>query len=186
MGKRDCLPPLPTLSVSKEVVAMAGCPHLLSGLDLVMFSGPWRGPEKLLCSAGCFWLLKVLDEFQVNGYLFLTERKIKRLDYCTSIWSLWDPWGGLFPLSAVVGTLDSAVTDWAVPVPFRDLNSGKTVSSSKPQGEISEFITQRRWLSLFLIWTWAFKRALYKLLWLFRHHFSKDIIYSKVEGQSEV
>lgn len=30
------------------------------------------------------------------------------------------------------------------------------------------------------------ERALYTILWLFRHHCSKDIIYSKVEGQSEV
>jgi len=53
--------------------------------------------------------LKVLDEFQEKGNLYLNEREIKRLDYCTSIWSLWDPGGGLCPLSAVVGTLDTAV-----------------------------------------------------------------------------
>lgn len=35
MGKRECLPPLPTLSAPREVVAMAGCPHLLSELDFV-------------------------------------------------------------------------------------------------------------------------------------------------------
>jgi len=35
MGKRECLPPLPTLSVPREIVAMPGCPHLLSELDFV-------------------------------------------------------------------------------------------------------------------------------------------------------
>jgi len=35
MEKREYFPPLPTLSVPREVVAMAGCPHLLTELDFV-------------------------------------------------------------------------------------------------------------------------------------------------------
>jgi len=35
MKKRECLAPLPTLSVPRDVVAMAGCSHLLSELDFV-------------------------------------------------------------------------------------------------------------------------------------------------------
>lgn len=72
-----------------------------------------RGCFSLQDVSDCSWVAslpswKVLDESQVNGYFYLTGGDIKRLDYCTSIWSLWNPWGGLCSLSAVVGRLDTA------------------------------------------------------------------------------
>lgn len=102
--KKRCLPPLSTLPVPRKVVAMAGCPHLLCGLCLRTLE---RAREAVLHCRMFLTVLgvqpafvKVLDESQVNGYLYLIGGEIKRLDDCTSTWSLWNPCGGLCALSA--------------------------------------------------------------------------------------